>query len=99
MITKTPLNSSSYFVSANGRDTWSGRLPDPATDGKDGPFATLDRARRAVAHARRTKPNRAVKVVIRGGTHFLTAPLTFTPADSGSERQPVVYTAFPARCR
>ena len=91
----SPRDGNSFFVSPAGRDTWSGRSPQPRADGQDGPFATLDRARRAVAQARRTKPNQAVTVVIRGGTYFLAAPLTFTPADSGTARQPVVYSAFP----
>ena len=94
-MTKNPFTEDSFFVSPNGRNTWSGRLPSPDSGGKDGPFATLDRARRAVAQVRRTKPNQAVTVVVRGGTHFLAAPLMFTPADSGTDRQPVVYTAFP----
>ena len=37
-----------WYVSPFGRDTWSGRLPQPNADGTDGPFATLARARAAM---------------------------------------------------
>ena len=37
-----------FYVSPQGNDRWSGRLSDRATDGKDGPFATVVRARDAV---------------------------------------------------
>ena len=84
-----------FFVSPTGRDTWSGRLPNPATGAKDGPFATVDRARRAVAQIRKTKPNQAVDVFVRAGTYPLAKPLTFTPVDSGTAKQPVVYRAYP----
>ena len=36
------------FVSTDGNDDWSGTLPAPNRDGTDGPFASVDRARRAV---------------------------------------------------
>src|SRR5689334_7660848 len=35
-----------FYVARNGNDRWSGRKPAPA--GKDGPFATLERARDAI---------------------------------------------------
>jgi len=90
-----PSNDCVLFVSPAGRDTWSGRSSSPVTGGKDGPFASLARAKRAAAQARRAKPHRAVTVVVRAGTYALRKPLTFTPADSGTAQQPVVYTAFP----
>ncbi|MCD6357432.1 MAG: hypothetical protein J7L75_02515, partial [Thermoproteales archaeon] len=33
-----------FYVSPNGSDSWSGRLPEPSEDGRDGPFATITRA-------------------------------------------------------
>lgn len=73
------------FVSPHGNDRWSGRLAAPNKAGNDGPFATVDRARREV---RRLKVNgelpRAVRVVLRGGRYPLRRPLVFTAKDSGS---------------
>ncbi|MBX6770926.1 MAG: right-handed parallel beta-helix repeat-containing protein [Chloroflexi bacterium] len=81
-----------FYVSPSGRDDWSGRLPEPRSDGKDGPFASLARARDACRalkeSARLTGP---VTVFLRGGRYRLTEPLTLRPEDSG----PVTYTSFP----
>jgi hypothetical protein len=81
-----------FFVSSQGKDTWSGKLADPGE--KDGPFATLARAREAARELGKSQTEpRAVRVVIRGGTYYLDAPLTFGPEDSGTEKAPVVYAA------
>ncbi|MCE1200101.1 MAG: right-handed parallel beta-helix repeat-containing protein [Marinilabiliales bacterium] len=37
-----------FYVSPKGNDHWSGTLPEPNSAGNDGPFATLDRAQKAV---------------------------------------------------
>ena len=72
-------------VAQGGDDRWSGRLATAAADGSDGPFATLDRARRAVRSLKvsGTLPN-SVRVEIQEGTFHLAEPLRFTPDDSGS---------------
>lgn len=83
------------YVSTSGRDTWSGRLPAPSTDGLDGPLATIDAARRRVAELRKREPqrNRPVVVALRGGSYVLDRPLTFDPTDSGTPSSPTVYAA------
>ena len=40
--------SADFYVATNGNDNWSGTLDVPSPDLSDGPFATLDRARKAV---------------------------------------------------
>ena len=81
-----------FFVSPQGQDTWSGHLADPGES--DGPFATVARAREAVRGLPKArKESRGVRVVLRGGTYYLEAPLEFGPEDSGTERAPVVYAA------
>src|SRR4051794_8511986 len=81
-----------FFVSPRGRDTWSGKRADPGAN--DGPFATVARARQAVRALRTAlKQPRHVRVVLRGGTYYLDAPLEFGPDDSGTEQAPVVYAA------
>lgn len=80
------------YISPEGNDRWSGRLPLPNAERSDGPFATLTRARDAV---RELKSNAelppAMTVWLRGGVYSLTAPVVFEPADSA----PVTYAAYP----
>ncbi|MFI5378791.1 MAG: right-handed parallel beta-helix repeat-containing protein [Tepidisphaerales bacterium] len=86
-----------FFVSPAGNDSWSGKLAEPKADKSDGPFATLDKARAAVAELRKAQADRAtpVTVEVKGGNYSLAATLTFTPADSGTEKSPTVYAAAP----
>jgi hypothetical protein len=58
-----------FYVSPTGNDRWSGRLPQPSADGRDGPFAT---PARALAAAKGGGP---ATVRLHGGTYRLTAPL------------------------
>jgi len=95
------FSKSDFFVSPEGRDAWSGRLPEPNADGTDGPLATLVGARDAIRRlkglgAGRTAPvagglDGPVTVHLRGGRYALTEPLVFGPQDSA----PVTYKAFP----
>lgn len=74
------------YVSPGGQDTASGTL--------QAPVRTLPAAQakvRALVAAGLTQP---VKVVLRGGTYRLTAPLVFTPADSGTTDCPITWTAY-----
>jgi hypothetical protein len=78
-------NGPVYFVAADGNDAWSGKLPSPATDGSDGPFATLPGARDALRALRAdgslTDP---ATIFLHGGDHALTETLVFTPEDSST---------------
>ena len=80
---------SDFYVSPTGNDAAAGT--------QAAPFATLDRARSAVQTLLRANPTRNVdvRVSVRGGTYYLTAPLTFTAADSGTAMARVIYQAFP----
>ena len=86
-----------FHVSPQGNDAWSGRPAAPASSGKDGPFATLAMALQA---ARQTRSNSAgandtVKILLRGGTYELAAPIIITPEDSGpSAEQPFTIAAY-----
>jgi hypothetical protein len=86
------------YVSPDGRDEWSGKLPDPDAAGNNGPLATLTRARDVARQIRagadkQTRTN--VKVLVRGGKYFLPEPLVLDARDSGTEEFPVVYAAYP----
>ena len=74
-----------FYVATNGSDTAAGTQTDP--------FLTLSRAQAAVrALPPREKP---VTVWVRGGTYYLSSPLVFTAADSGSANAPITYQAYP----
>lgn len=83
------------YVSTQGDDSWSGRDAKPAGDGKDGPFATLQRARDEI---RKIKSGGSlpcqVTVLIRGGTYPQTQSLMLGEQDSGTPGMPIVYRAF-----
>ena len=81
-----------FYVSPEGKDSWSGHLPEPNAAGTDGPFATLERARDAVRDLKRSaRLTGPVVVYLRGGRYPVTGPISFGPEDSG----PVTYTAYP----
>lgn len=83
-----------FFVSPQGNDRWSGKRAEPR--GKEGPFATIERAQESVrALLRSRRPRRPVRVVLRGGTYYLRRTLEFGPEDSGREGAPVIYAAAP----
>lgn len=85
------------YVAPEGRDTWSGKLPEPNAARSDGPLATLAGARDAV---RRLKARQGgtlktpVTVAIRGGLYLLPETVTLTPEDSGTAACPVTYAAY-----
>lgn len=89
-------DATEFFVSPLGNDRWSGRFDHPNAAHTDGPFRTLARARDAVRELKAAGPLRTpVKVIIRGGTYQLDGPLIFTPQDSGTESDPIIYEAYP----
>jgi len=83
-----------FYVAPNGNDSWSGTLDVPNAAQSDGPFATLDRARQAVRNMKIAR-NNPVRVMLRGGTYFLQAPVMFNQDDSGTSNAPVIYQAYP----
>jgi hypothetical protein len=78
-----------FYVSSKGNDSANGSV--------NAPFATLDRARAAVQDLKGRNPGRTTPIVvmIRGGNYYLKSAVTFSAADSGSERAPIIYRAAP----
>jgi hypothetical protein len=69
--------------------------PDGSDDNagsRDKPFATVERARKAV---RELRGRQTVTVLLRGGTYHLAAPLVLGAEDSGTVEAPVVFAAAP----
>ena len=84
----TPIE---LYVSPDGNDRWSGRLPEPNDERTDGPFATVGGARDAVRGLKRAGAlSGPVTVRMRGGRYRVKAPIEFTPDDSG----PITYAAY-----
>jgi hypothetical protein len=93
---QSTASEADIYVSTYGKDKWSGRIPEPAKDGTDGPIASLRRAKLRVAELRRQQPgrDRPLIVSIRGGIYHLNEPLKLGPEDSGTEESPTIYQAF-----
>ncbi|MEM1582816.1 MAG: right-handed parallel beta-helix repeat-containing protein [Candidatus Bathyarchaeia archaeon] len=92
---KTVIACAVFYVSPEGRDEWSGKLPEPNEDKTDGPFATITRARDAIRELKRKGELKCPIVVkVRGGLYWLNEPITFTPEDSGTEENPIIYQAY-----
>ncbi len=86
-----------FFVASDGKDSWSGTLPAPNSSANDGPFRTVTRAQTAVRAALQNSGTRTAPIVVmlRQGTYFQTAPLSFNSTDSGSSLLPVVWQNYP----
>ncbi|MBN1445899.1 MAG: right-handed parallel beta-helix repeat-containing protein [Candidatus Omnitrophica bacterium] len=85
-----------YFVSTEGNDRWSGKKDRPASDGTDGPFATIHAARDAIRRLKLAgRFNEPVEVLIRGGLYAMTKTFYLRGADGGTEECPITYGAYP----
>lgn len=88
--------AATWYVSPLGSDEWDGTAGAPAADGGKGPFATVERAQRAVREALAAGALDGPLVVsIRGGFHELERAIVFRPEDSGTESTPVIWRAHP----
>jgi hypothetical protein len=74
-----------WYVSTVGSDDNPGTM--------ESPFATLDRARREVREHTETAHDPLI-VFVRGGTHYLSEPVAFSPEDGGTPEAPILYTAY-----
>lgn len=92
---------STYYVSPDGNDTWSGTLPAPNASGSDGPFASLARAQNIVRSAIAATSGQPFAVLLRGGSYYLpvsptsAGTLNFTNADSGTASALVTWQNYP----
>ena len=93
-ISVTPVD---IFVATNGNDAWTGSLAAPNAGATDGPLRTITAAqtiaRQRLAAMVAGATRQPVNVRIAAGEYRLSAPLSFTPADSGVPGAPVVYRA------
>jgi hypothetical protein len=98
-VTVIPAQSTvaDFYVATNGKDTWSGKLAAPNSQGTDGPFATVSRAQTAVQGILKNPNGRTtpIQVMVRAGTYYVSQPLAFTTADSGTSSLKVVWENYP----
>lgn len=87
--------ATTFHVSPQGNDNWSGEPSDPDAAAGDGPLATLDGARRKVRAHFAEGVAGPVTVLIRGGEYTLDQTLIFGVEDSGTEQSPITYRAYP----
>jgi len=91
------VSETKIYVSPQGNDAWSGALASKNATSTDGPVRTIStaqlRARTKLSAMASGATRQLVRVMIAPGQYALTAPLTFTPADSGQPGYPVVYQA------
>ena len=81
-------------VAINGSDTWSGLLPKPGIDNRDGPLKTISEARDRIRSIRATgNLDGAVCVLVHGGLYELSECLIFTEEDMGDENTHIKYCA------
>ena len=73
------------FVSPSGKDTNDGSA--------SAPLATIAAAQAKARAIKQKTPDQAVTVYLRSGKYYLTEPVVFTPADSGTARAPITYKA------
>ena len=84
------------YIATNGNDAWSGKLDAPNAAKTDGPVATPQQALKLVAELRAREPERQrpIVVAVRGGTYCLDKPIIVEPAQSGTEKSPLVFKAY-----
>ncbi|MBN1125164.1 MAG: right-handed parallel beta-helix repeat-containing protein [Sedimentisphaerales bacterium] len=87
---------SDLYISTDGNDSWSGKLPAANTDRSDGPLATIEAAQKLVRKIQKEQMDRQrpIVVTIRGGTYWLTKPLNFMSENSGTANAPIIYQAY-----
>jgi hypothetical protein len=67
-----------FYVSSDGKDTWSGHLPKANSRRTDGPFASIERARDAA----RQKGGQNT-IAMGNGDYYLAEPIVFDARDAG----------------
>jgi hypothetical protein len=86
-----------FYVAPDGNDSWSGTLSAPNSKNSDGPFATIGRAQTAVQGILKNPKGRTspIQVMVRAGTYYVSQPVSFTSADSGTSSLGVVWENYP----
>ncbi len=95
--TANQSKETAFYVSLDGNDSWSGKLPEPNSKKSDGPFATFERARDAIRELKKagSLPEDGITVNIRGGIYPFSKTFKLTVEDSGTESAPIIWRSYP----
>jgi hypothetical protein len=89
--------ATTIYVSPNGNDKWSGRLPKANDRKTDGPLASLVAARDAVRKLKQTSPDGLLAspatIIVAAGRYEMKETLVLKPLDAGTAKHPIVYRA------
>jgi len=83
------------YVSTSGNDSWTGRISQPAPDGKDGPFATIETARNEIRRLKQENnlPEGKITVEIQEGNYEMPSVFTLEAQDGGRDSvSAIIYT-------
>ncbi len=61
---------------------------------REAPFSSISQAQAHVREYKAAHPSDEVVVNLKGGKYYLSEPIVFTAADSGSESAPITYKAY-----
>jgi hypothetical protein len=78
VLTRTSAATTTFYVSPDGEDSWSGLFPEPNPQRTDGPFANIERARDAIR-----KKSGHGKIAVGNGDYYLVRPIVFDFRDAG----------------
>ena len=84
------------FVSLNGNDKWSGKLPSPNKQNTDGPFRSIERAKNEIRLFNKNgeKNKLLINVELRKGIYNIDETLDFDSLDSGNQNIEITYRNF-----
>lgn len=88
---QTPVE---YYVSPQGDDSWTGKLASPNGAKTDGPFRTVEHARRTIAQIDIRTRGKEIVVWLREGNYRLKDTLRFIGPGWGSATAPVRFEAY-----
>lgn len=85
------------FVSTQSHDEKTGATSENYSGQADSPFLSLEEARNEIRRLKTKNeiPDKGVVVILRGGTYQLQSPFLLEEEDSGTDKAPIVYMAFP----
>ena len=83
LLCTSTLSAGEWFVAPNGNDSQAGT--------RDKPFATVQKAQQAVREAKKNDDKGPWTVRFAAGEYDLVEPIRFTPEDSGTDENSVLY--------
>jgi len=84
---QTPIPHQLFYVAPNGNDANPGSIQKP--------LASIEEAQKRVREVKDKYPGISITVYFRGGKYYRTQTAIFTSEDSGTQKGPIEYKAFP----